>query len=83
MKSSNMLQKMPRRKTLFWDVDPKTINPKKHARYVIERIMDFGTDKEARWMWQTYSHTLLVDVAKQSRSLRDKTRLLWLALSKT
>lgn len=82
MKSTKRLHKMPRRPTLFWDVDPKTIDPKKHARYIIERIMDFGTDQEVRWMWSSYPHTLLRDVAKRSRSLRDKTRVLWLSLSR-
>ncbi len=39
------------RQSLFWDVDPKTINPKKHARYIIERILDFSHDDEVRWLW--------------------------------
>lgn len=33
------------RQSLFWDVDPKTIDPKKHAQYIIERILDFGYDR--------------------------------------
>lgn len=37
------------RSTLFWDVDPKTIDTKKYARYIIERILGFGDDREARW----------------------------------
>lgn len=69
------------RQTLFWDVDPKTIKPKKHARYIIERIMDFGNDAEVRWMWQEYPRRLLGDVSKKSRVLRPKTRSLWQLLS--
>jgi hypothetical protein len=65
------------RQTLFWDVDPKTINPKKHARYIIERIMDFGNDDEVRWMWRHYPKSLLRDVAMHSRVLHDKTRPFW------
>lgn len=82
MKLPKRLQNMPRRPTLFWDVNPKKIDPKKHARYIIERIMDFGTDQEVRWMWQAYPHRVLFDVAKHSRALRDKSRVLWLSLSK-
>lgn len=69
------------RQSLFWDVDPKTINPKKHARYIIERIMDFGNDAEVRWMWKNYPHKLLAQVAKHSRVLRPETRSLWQLIS--
>lgn len=76
-RSSNM----PRRSSLFWDVDPKTVDPQKHARYTIERIMDFGTDKEARWMWNTYSKFLMHDVALKSRVLHPPSKALWQALT--
>ncbi|TSC62869.1 MAG: hypothetical protein G01um101448_520 [Parcubacteria group bacterium Gr01-1014_48] len=70
------------RRTLFWDVNPKDIDPKKHAKYVIERIMDFGNDKEVRWMWNQYSRATLNQVAKSSRGLRPRTRELWTTLTK-
>ena len=35
------------RRSLFWDVDPKTIDEKRHATYIIERILDFGNDDGA------------------------------------
>lgn len=72
---------MPRRQSLFWDVDPETVDPKKHARYIIERILDFGTDKEVKWIWDTYPKTLIRDVAKKSRVLHAPTRALWQALT--
>ena len=28
--------------SLFWDVNPKNIDPQKNAQYVIERVFDFG-----------------------------------------
>ncbi|MFA6474923.1 MAG: hypothetical protein WCV88_01830 [Patescibacteria group bacterium] len=69
--------KMKFRQSLFWDVDPKTIDPKKHARYIIERIMDFGNDKEVRWMWHNYTKPKLRDVVVTSRSLLPRSRALW------
>jgi len=42
----------------FWDVDPKTIDPEKHAKYIIERVMDFGNDQEARWIYKRYPRCL-------------------------
>lgn len=79
--ASGKLREMPRRPSLFWDVDPKTVDPQKHARYIIERILDFGTDKEARWMRNTYPKSLVRDVVKKSRVLHPPTRALWQALT--
>lgn len=69
------------RQELFWDVDPKKIDPKKHATYIIERILDFGNDKEAQWAYHYYSHQLINKIAKKSRVLSAITRPLWIALT--
>jgi hypothetical protein len=68
------------RPTLFWDVDPKTIDTKKHARYIIARILDLGNDDEVRWMWRTYSKRLIGSVVKKARGLNPQTRSLWSAI---
>lgn len=65
------------RQSLFWDVAPSTIDPEKHARYIIERILDFGNDKEVSWMWHSYSQNLIRDTVKHSRVLHKPTRALW------
>jgi hypothetical protein len=73
---------IPFRQSLFWDVDPKTIDVRKHAVYIIERIMDFGNDREVRWMWHRYSQSLLRKVAKSSRVLQPQSRVFWQLLTK-
>lgn len=65
------------RQSLFWDVDPKTIDPEKNARYVIERILDFGDETEVRWVVRQYQLSLIRDVINKSRVLHDKSRALW------
>jgi len=70
-------KKIKFRQSLFWDVDPKTINPKKNAVYIIERILDFGTDEEIRWMREHYSPRLIKKVAFTSRVLHHRSRALW------
>lgn len=65
------------RPTLFWDVDPKTIDPQKNSTYIIERILDFGNDEEVRWMFQNYRLTQIKDVVQNSRVLHDKSKSLW------
>lgn len=65
------------RPSLFWDVDPKTIDVRKHDKYIIARILDFGRDNEVRWMWRTYSKRLIRAVVTKTRDLRPRTRQLW------
>ena len=66
------------RQELFWDVDPKTIDPKKHARYIIERILDFGDDKEVRWLFHYYSRRLIKKVLNLPRTtIHKKSKALW------
>jgi hypothetical protein len=82
-KASGKVPVIKFRQSLFWDVDPKTIDPQKHARYIIERIIEFGDDKEVRWMWNTYPHILIYDIAATKRGLMPRTRPLWKALTTT
>ena len=69
---------MPRRPSLFWDTDPMWVDPEKNARYVIERIMDFGTDEEVRWMWNAYPREVMRRVLALPRSVvHPKSRAFW------
>ena len=72
---------MPRRPSLFWDVDPAAIDPVEHSRFVIERIMDFGNDDEVRWMWQVYPKEELHRVATLPRGVHPRSKPLWTALT--
>lgn len=81
MKKKTIPKKIRFRPELFWDVDPKTIDTKKHARYIIERILDYGKDREVQWMWGAYPHTIVRDIVKHSRVLHPQTRSLWQLLS--
>lgn len=65
------------RQSLFWDVDPETIDQRKNAHYIIERVLDFGNDEEVRWLWQTYSKSLIKEVVEHSRVLHEKSKSLW------
>ncbi len=70
------------RQTLFWDVNPRKIDAKKNAQYIIERILDFGNDKEVKWLYHFYSKPLLKKVVAKSRSLRLETKNLWALILK-
>lgn len=74
--------KIKLRQSLFWDVDPKTIDLKKNARYVIERVMDFGRDDEVRWLIRYYPKKSIEEALTKSRQLQPRTRALWTLICK-
>ncbi|MDP2838164.1 MAG: hypothetical protein Q8O53_02705 [Candidatus Moranbacteria bacterium] len=66
------------RQSLFWDTDSKKIDVEKNARYIIERVLDFGNDEEIRWLFRHYRRALLQEVLNGSRSgLHKKSKALW------
>lgn len=73
---------MKLRQSLFWDVNPDKIDLEKNAQYVIERVLDFGQDKEVSWLWQTYDKPRLKRVVEKSRSLRPRSKILWTLMLK-
>ena len=53
--------------SLFWEVDPGTVDLETHANYVIERFLEYGTLEGVRWLRTVYSDEKLV------RFLREKS----------
>lgn len=66
------------RRALFWDVDPETIDLEKNARYIIERVLDFGNQEEIAWTFKKYPREEIASVLRAPRSQVDpKSRALW------
>ncbi len=40
--------------SLFWDTNPKDLDPDKYPKYVIERVMELGDIPHLRWMLKYY-----------------------------
>ncbi len=70
------------RQSLFWDTDPKKIDKKKNARYIIERILDHGNDREVKWLYYFYNKKLLKNIVLKSRGLMPETKNLWKTILK-
>ena len=70
------------RQSLFWDTNPDKIDIQKNAQYIIERVLDLGNDAEVSWLWKTYDKSLLRDIVSKSRSLRSRSKTLWMLLLK-
>lgn len=58
---------------LFWDVDPETIDPKKHVLFIIERVLTRGTWDEFQKIIAYYGKKSVGSSATQIRYLDKKT----------
>jgi len=52
MSASNLLDGLS--KSLFWDVDPKSIDWSRHRNFVIRRVAERGDLHEVRMLWDHY-----------------------------
>lgn len=66
------------RQSLFWDVNPKNIDAKKNARYIIERVLEFGDPGEVGWVLRYYPKRSIRKVINLPRvQLSAKSKALW------
>ena len=71
------------RQALFWDTDPKKIDTKKRARYIIERVLEYGLPSEAGWVFKHYPKKTIKEVLHLPRvQVSSKSKALWLLLVK-
>lgn len=61
----------------FWDIDPNTLDPEKHKRYIIERILEMGDEAAVRWLRSAFSDEDIRDVVNRARGLSKKSRRFW------
>ena len=62
---------------LFWDADTSGIDGRRHARYIICRVLDFGDTPEVRWLFDTYGEEAIKQVVAASPSLHPKSLDHW------
>ncbi|MBI5810440.1 MAG: hypothetical protein HZB21_04540 [Deltaproteobacteria bacterium] len=62
---------------LFWDTDPRGIDLKKNARYVIERVLELGGLDAIRWVQRFYPTRLIIETIEASRKITTKSRNFW------
>ena len=64
-------------KSLFWDVDPKNLDNKKHADFIIARVLEEGSDEAVAWLLDSYSTSEIERVVCNSRRLSPQTANFW------
>lgn len=62
---------------LFWDTDPRSIDLKRNARYVIERVLELGSLDAMRWVQRLYPTRLIIETLEASRKITAKSRNFW------
>ncbi len=64
---------LPLRKELFWDIDFVKLDPDKHKRIIIERVLSLGNLDEFKFLLNTYNTNALENVISQIGYLDPKT----------
>ena len=62
---------------LLWDVDPATVDVRRHARFLIRRVLDYGDARDLNWLRQTYDDNEIRSVVRAQRGLAHKTLVFW------
>lgn len=64
--------------SLFWDTSLEKIHLKRNARYIIERLLEFGDMFALEWLQRAYPTRTIIDVIFLSRNLTEKSRNFWM-----
>lgn len=62
---------------LFWDTNPKSIDLKKNARYIIERVLEIGSLNALQWVQRLYPTRLIIETLEVSRKITPKSKNFW------
>ncbi len=60
-------------KPLLWDINTLTLDAQKHAVYLIERVLEFGTKENYRWLKEQFGKDTIITVIKSSKRISAKT----------
>ncbi len=61
--------------SLFWDV--RDLDPRKHAQFIIERILAYGDESDFNWAIDFYGKEKVKDYFLKSKTLDRKSLSFW------
>ena len=61
----------------FWEVKFDEIDPSKNARYVIERLLEYGDFPELRWMFKNFEQGKIIEILKVTGKLSRRRASAW------
>lgn len=64
------MSKIPQQiRVLFWDTNPENLEYKKHKKYIIERILEYGDLSADVWLNSIYSEKDIIETVKTSKRI--------------
>ncbi|HEQ65242.1 MAG TPA: hypothetical protein ENN64_00225 [bacterium] len=68
------VEKIPRNiETLFWDVNPDSVDLVNNMSFVIERILEYGRLKDIEWLFSLYEKDEIIKVLRKSKRISSKS----------
>jgi len=64
-------------KEYFWDVEFKELRVKKHAFFIIKRVLDRGNLYDIRWLLKAYGKTTIKKVIIETKDIARPTCNFW------
>ena len=58
---------------LFWDIDSATLNYEKHRKFIVQRVVEYGSLGDWRLICAYYGLDSIIAVAQSIRSLGKKS----------
>lgn len=71
-----------KKRALFWDVEADQIDPWKNKQFILERILNFGDEKDFRWSFGFYGEEAFKKAILASRTLAGKSLSFWCQIFK-
>ncbi len=62
---------------ILWDVDPKTLDSKRHGRFIITRVAEKGSLADIRWLQKNFGNPAIKKAVSASRNTSAKTKNFW------
>ena len=62
---------------LFWDTNLAAFDPQQHPEYTIGRVLELGDEDAVRWMRESFSEQLILDVLRAERRLSPRSANFW------
>jgi hypothetical protein len=58
---------------LLWDTPIENISIEKNKQYIIERVLEYGSLSDDKWLKEVYSIDEIIEIIKKSRKISLKT----------
>lgn len=70
------MQIPPEFKPIFWDTAMQNLDLKKHKKYIIERVLNFGDLEHFSWLLQNYTPEEIIEEVKSNRQIDKRSAVL-------